>query len=112
MGTKVKNQNFSDLLLKSVKEAHQHAKGKLTLKSEEINLPPEPPMYSKTKVKNVRTKLKLSQPVFAKILNVSPATVKAWELGTNPPKGTTARLLQMLENDPKAFFEILSGSIP
>lgn len=108
MATKVDDQNFSHLLLRSVKEAQMHAKGKITLKSMQLDLPPEPPKYSKAKVKLLRRRLKVSQAVFAKILNVSPATVKAWELGTNVPSGTTTRLLQIIENDPVAFFAILA----
>lgn len=107
-GLKVTNENFADLLLESVSQAHDHAKGKITLKTESLMLPPEPPKYSKTKIKKLRKELNVSQAIFAKLLNVSIQTVRAWEQGDNSPKGTTTRLLQLIENDPNYFVETLS----
>ena len=52
----ISNENFGDLLLSSTQEALDHARGRVTLKSEALELPNEPPRYSKTKIKkNTRT---------------------------------------------------------
>ncbi len=47
--------------------------------------------------------LRLSQPVFAKLLNVSPETVKAWEQGKRVPEGAAVRLLEVAEDHPEVL---------
>ncbi len=105
----VTSDNFSELLLASAEEALDHASGKVTLKSESLELPDGPPKYSKTKIKKIRESLlEVSQPVFASILACSPSAVKAWERGENSPNGATRRLLQLIERDPKYFLKSIS----
>lgn len=41
----------------------------------------------------------MSQPVFASLLNVKAATVRAWEQGQRVPDGAPARLLEILAGD-------------
>jgi len=107
----ITNDNFGDLLLASTKEALNHARGKTTLKSETLELPEEPPKYSKTKIKKIREQiLDVSQPIFATILACSPSAVKSWERGENSPNGSTRRLLQLIENDPTHFLASISNS--
>ena len=48
-------------------------------------------------IKALRTRLEISQPVFAAYLNVSPATVKAWEQGLKTPTGASLKLLNLVE---------------
>ena len=106
---KITNQNFGELLLTSAQEALDHSSGKITLKSEMLELPDEPPMFSKKRIKEIREKLlDVSQPVFATILACSPSTVKSWERGTNTPSGSTRRLLQIIERDPGHFIKSIS----
>ena len=104
---KITSESFAELLLESVSEAKEHASGKVTLKSEALVLPSSPPKYSKTKIKKLRTELNVSQAVFAKILNVSLQTVRAWEQGDNIPKGATVRLFQLIEFNPRQFLEAI-----
>ena len=59
------------------------------------------PHFNAAHVKHVRSKLKLSQPVFAKALNVSPGTVRAWEQGATTPSGPALRLLEIAEREPR-----------
>jgi hypothetical protein len=47
--------------------------------------------------------LRLSQSVFARVLNVSPATVRGWERGARKPDGPTLRLLELAERQPRAL---------
>ena len=51
-------------------------------------------------IKKIREKTKLSQTVFAKLLNVSPSSVKQWEQGLRNPTGPTKVLLELLEKSP------------
>lgn len=62
-----------------------------------------PPDYDAERVRALRAKLDLSQTVFARALNVSDKTVKAWEQGSSPPSGATLRLLEMVEEHPENF---------
>jgi putative transcriptional regulator len=54
---------------------------------------------SKAEIKKIRLKVKVSQPVFAEYLNVSPTTVKKWESGEKHPNGASLRLLQLVKHD-------------
>lgn len=53
---------------------------------------------SKTAIKELRRREKVSQPVFAKFLNVSASTVKKWETGEKKPSGAALRLLQIVKD--------------
>lgn len=107
----ITDDNFGDLLLASAQDALDHARGKVTLKTETLELPDEPPKYSKSKIKRIREQLlEVSQPVFASFLACSPSSVKSWERGENSPNGATRRLLQMIEKDPIYFLKSISGN--
>ena len=64
-----------------------------------------PPRYGSARVRRVREGLGLSQPVFAKALNVSVGTVRGWEQGVRIPDGPSRRLLEVVERHPKAILE-------
>ena len=52
-------------------------------------------------IKTIRKKLKLSQSVFAKLLNVSLSSVRQWEQNIRTPSGSTMVLLELLQREPK-----------
>ena len=62
-----------------------------------------PPRYGSSRVRRLRERLGLSQPVFAKALNVSVATVRGWEQGARIPDGPSCRLLEVAERHPEAI---------
>lgn len=47
-------------------------------------------------IKTLRLREKLSQPVFAHVLNVSSSTVKHWEAGDKQPSGSALKLLNIV----------------
>jgi len=47
-------------------------------------------------IKKIRANEKVSQPIFAMYLNVSPYTVKHWEQGTKHPTGAALKLLNLV----------------
>jgi putative transcriptional regulator len=47
-------------------------------------------------IKKIRAREKISQPVLAIYLNVSPYTVKHWEQGTKHPTGSALKLLNLV----------------
>jgi len=51
---------------------------------------------SPTEIKKIRLRAKISQPVFAYVLNVSPSTVKHWESGNKHPSGAALKLLNVI----------------
>ena len=63
-----------------------------------LSLPPVK-QYTSAQIKHIRTKNRVSQPVFAAFLNASPSTVRAWEQGEKHPRGATLRLLEIVERN-------------
>ena len=51
-------------------------------------------------IQQIREKIKLSQSVFAKVLNVSSSSVRQWEQGKRTPTGSTKVLLELLRKNP------------
>ena len=51
-------------------------------------------------IKEIRKKRRLSQTVFAQLLNVSPSSVRQWEQGKRIPSGSTKVLLELLNRSP------------
>ena len=68
-----------------------------------------PPRYGAARVSRLRAGLGLSQPIFARALNVSTATVRAWEQGVRVPDGPSRRLLEMVERDPGALLAVVTS---
>jgi putative transcriptional regulator len=57
-------------------------------------------VITSTQIKEIRKKRNLSQTVFAKLLNVSPSSVRQWEQGKRIPTGSTKILLELLDKSP------------
>ena len=83
----------------SLEEAEKFAAGELTLKT--FTVPEPPPTYTPARVARVRKSLRMSQGVFAHVLNVSTKTVRSWEQGLREPTQAAQRLLEVLEKRPE-----------
>jgi putative transcriptional regulator len=57
-------------------------------------------VITSVEIKEIREKTNLSQTVFAKLLNVSPSSIRQWEQGTRIPTGSTKVLLELLNKSP------------
>ena len=55
------------------------------------------PNYDAIQVRELKDRYKLSQSVFASLLNTSPSTIKQWEVGDKHPSGLSRKLLNILE---------------
>jgi putative transcriptional regulator len=57
-----------------------------------------PPLkeFTPKEIKGLRLREKVSQPIFAKFLNVSPSMVKQWERGIKRPRGGLLKLLNVV----------------
>jgi putative transcriptional regulator len=101
-------KNFGDLLIEGMQEAVAFKRGELkalvrvrtTARGARVD---EPPIYDAARVRLVRERLRVSQPVFAAALGVSARTVAAWERGARVPDGAARRLLQVAEERPEAL---------
>jgi len=56
--------------------------------------------FATYQIKEIRESLNLSQTVFAKLLNVSPSSIRQWEQGKRHPTGATQVLLDLLKRSP------------
>ncbi len=95
------NKNDFEELIGGVKEVIAHIEGKQTLRKTVIAVPGEPPAYTAEEVRKLRETLRLSQGLFAKVLNVSVNTVRKWEQDERHPSGPSARLLQIAQTHPE-----------
>ena len=101
--------NVGDSIIKGLEEALAYERGELQLRTRTVERTARearvvaPPVYDGARIRAVRARLALSQPLFAAALNVSPQTVKAWERGARVPEGPTRRLLELAEEHPEAF---------
>jgi putative transcriptional regulator len=53
--------------------------------------------YTPQEIKAIRERCHLSQPVFAAYLNVAKSTVCQWEQGVKRPRGTSLKLLNLVD---------------
>lgn len=58
------------------------------------------------RVKQIRDTMNMSQSFFARLLGVSKKTIEKWEQGYNPIKGTSSRLLYLIEKHPDLANEL------
>jgi putative transcriptional regulator len=83
---------------------HDTAKGlhragamdRVTLREfDRLCLPPVEPLEP-AQIKNIRETARVSQAVFAMLLNTSVSTVQKWEIGQKRPTGTALKLLHLV----------------
>lgn len=70
----------------------------VTMKEFDALCLPKVPVLTPNQIKKLRQREKVSQPVFATFLNVSPSTVKKWETGEKHPNGAAVRLLDLFNH--------------
>jgi putative transcriptional regulator len=55
------------------------------------------PDYNPEQIRKLRNRYRLSQAVFASMLNTSLSTVQKWEIGEKHPSGPSLKLLSILD---------------
>ena len=84
---------------------HETAKGlhkagvmdQITLREfDQLCLPPVEPLQPE-QIKHIRESTRVSQAVFAAVLNTSVSTVQKWEIGQKRPTGTALKLLHLVQ---------------
>jgi putative transcriptional regulator len=72
--------------------------GKITMKEfDDTCLVPTPPLTPE-EIRSIRENARLSQPAFARYMNVSKNLVSDWERGIKKPGGPALRLLAIIKN--------------
>ena len=99
-----KNSEAFHRIASGLEEAIAWTRGKKALTVREVELKSPAPMGAKD-VARVRAKLRVSQAAFAKILNVSPKTVQAWERDARRPSDAALKLLHVAERHPEVLME-------
>jgi len=102
---------FFDRVCKALEEGIQHARGEISLRTTTLRLPDRPPKVEARAIARLRERCKMSQFVFASVLNVSVKTVQSWEQGNRKPSQAALRLLEILSADPTMADRILTGKI-
>lgn len=67
--------------------------------------------FTAGEIRGVRTALGVSQALFAGLLTVSPATVRAWEQGRRFPPAIARRLLSEMRDNPVRWQNMLSDAM-
>ncbi len=95
----------ADALLQSLRGHADHLEGrkKLTLRVTRLVLPPAAPKVNARQIATLRSNLRVSQPVFASLLNVPLATARSWEQGRRKPSGAALRLLDLARRHPRVL---------
>lgn len=62
---------------------------------DQLCLPPVEPL-APDQIRHIRETSRVSQAVFARLLNTSVSTVQKWEIGQKKPTGTALKLLHLV----------------
>tara|TARA_R110000868_G_scaffold31675_4_gene116043 strand:+ start:423 stop:746 length:324 start_codon:yes stop_codon:yes gene_type:complete len=96
---KKKSSDILDIVHKTVEGFHKlGVMDSVTMREFDSLCLPEIPNFKPSEIKKLRTREKVSQPIFAYFLNVSPSTIKKWESGEKYPNGASIRLLDLVNH--------------
>lgn len=91
-------------VVQGLKEAAAHARGRLSLRADEYNVP------GPVDVKAIRAKSGLSQSRFARRYGFSPRTLQDWELGRAQPPSAVRAYLTVIDRFPETVERALLGA--
>jgi putative transcriptional regulator len=98
----------ADDLIRALTDVRDHVarKRKITMRTTSLDLPSRVETIPPQMVRAIRTRLRVSQEVFARLLNVPVVTEVSWETGRRNPSGAALRLLQIAKRRPKALLDV------
>lgn len=97
-----KRLSVADQIRKGLEEGIRHARGEITLRTTVVERPDEPPEIDAPTLVALREQSRMSQAVFARLLNVSTKTVQSWEQGVRTPSHASRRLIQVFSQHPES----------
>lgn len=89
----------------SLVEAKEHAEGKITLKTHQVNDVGELDI-SPNEIVRIREQFNMSRGVFARFLHTSARTLENWEQGRSAPNGQAITLLKLVQRHPETLAHI------
>ena len=95
----------ADELIEALTDVRNHVKGrrKITMRTTTVALPARVERIRPAEIRAIRQKLRVSQAVFAHLLNVPVVTEASWEVGRRNPSGAALRLLQIAKREPQVL---------
>jgi len=101
----------ADDFISAVEDVHGLVTGKrkITMRTSKLALPKKPAPMSPAQIIALRRTLKMSQTVFARMLNVGAGTAASWENGRRRPSGPALKILHVAMEHPEALLESKSG---
>ena len=76
----------SESIKRGLQEMLEHAQGKIELRSRYVTTT-RPKEYTAEEIRQIRSRLNMSQGFFADVIGVSKETVESWEYGRVKPRG-------------------------
>jgi putative transcriptional regulator len=104
-----KNASAFEKIQSGLKDAIDYHRGKRVLTVRDVHLAQPAPMRSK-EIVALRSRLKVSQAAFARLLNVSPRTVQAWESNVRSPSDAALKLLHVVRRHPEVLLEDVNAA--
>lgn len=99
------NDEFAELKA-GADEALAHVHGeKITLRTRSAPQRRKPSVFTPKRIRSIRMRLNVSQPVFAELLYVTKDTAAKWEQGLRKPTGSALRLLEIAEKQPEVLVD-------
>lgn len=89
----------------SLVEAKEHAEGKMTLRTHQVNDVSELDI-SPSEIVHIREQFNMSRGVFARFLHTSARTLENWEQGRSAPNGQAITLLKLVQRHPETLAHI------
>lgn len=108
MSTTTKRPPLAERLKKGLAEGIEFARGDGELATSVV---PAGRTYTGEEVAAIRTRRRMSQAQFAKLLAVSVKTLQSWEQGVRKPSKPTMRLLQIFDQ-PEDFQAVFARTEP
>jgi putative transcriptional regulator len=103
-GSNPKKVSAFDKLSAGLEDAIAYQRGRRALTAREVEFRPLPKLGAR-EVARVRAHLRVSQVAFARLLNVSPRTVQAWESNARTPSDAALKLLHVARRHPEVLIE-------
>ncbi|MCW9015045.1 MAG: helix-turn-helix domain-containing protein [Gammaproteobacteria bacterium] len=102
-----KKRKLFDELMDGVDSMEQQRKGKITLRTHEVDHLP-PLVIDAETIRETREHLHVSRAVFARRLRVSTRTLENWEQGRARPNAQAAALIMMVRQYPDTLEKLSS----
>jgi DNA-binding transcriptional regulator YiaG len=111
---KKKKRNIAREIINDLKELNAALEAGIPLQEKftvrTVRLVPDPGSYDARQVQATRELVGVSQPIFARMLGVSPALVRSWECGQRNPAPIARRMLDLIRANPKNWRKMVEAA--